>query len=578
MQLTEQLTSEQIIAEELKKNFRESIILTAVPRKQRITAIAEKDSVFKICQFLRDSLEFDHLVSIAAVDRSEMIKGYDEKWKPRYYDDFEMAYNIWSYNKKCLITLKTELPKEKPEIESMTSIWRSANWHEREQFDMMGVNFINHPDMRRLLLPYNWKGFPLRKKEPIKPVSWFITEEDKEKIELDYQEAVFELDKTLPEKVKEKELKEMVVRFGPVHPGTHGPYLINVKLDGEIIVDLEPRIGYIHRGLEKLAENRPWYQYLPVSDRYCWLTAIFNNLSYVLAVEELLGVKPPERAEYLRVIAMELERLASHLLWIAAMGIDLANLSGFFYPFREREFVLDLLVMMTGNRLNYNFGRFGGVYKDVDEKFAARAKKTMKLLRERIDEYEDLFSGSKIFVARTKGIGNLNANDAKNLGATGPVLRATGVKEDTRKNEPYAAYDKIDFDIPTEKHGDIFSMYSVRMREMRISTKIIDQALDNLPKGEIRAELPNRIEPVGEAVSRIEDARGEIATHVLGVEGKTYRNTIAATGEAKPYRVRIKTAELINLYVLPHMARGYKIADLIALIGGLDPCLGGIDR
>jgi len=560
------LTAEQNIAEELKKKFSQDVILTTIPRAQRIMAVIDKGALLSICRFLRDELDFEHLVSIAAVDRSKMVKGYNESWKPSYYDDFEIAYNLWSYSKKCLITLKAELPKENLEIDSVTGVWRSANWHEREQFDMMGIKFANHPDLRRLLLPFNWKGYPLRKSEPVKPADWFISEEDKEKIELDFQEPVFELDKTLPEKAKGNGVREMIVRFGPVHPGTHGPYLINVKLDGEIIVDLEPRIGYIHRGLEKLAENRTWYQYLPVSDRYCWLTAIFNNLSYTLAVEELLGIKPPERAEYLRVVAMELERLASHLLWIAAMGLDLANLSAFFYPFRERELVLDLLEMMTGNRLNYNFGRFGGVYKDIDEKFIARAKKTMAMLRERIDEYEDLFSGSKIFLVRTKGIGNLKASDAKNLGVTGPMLRSTGVKEDTRKNEPYAAYDKIDFEIPTEKNGDVYSMYAVRMQEMRISTRIIDQALDNLPKGEIRAELPNKIEPSGEAISRIEDARGEIATYIV------------AAGEDKPYRVRIKTAELINIYALPHMARGYKIADLIAMIGGIDPCLGGIDR
>ena len=560
------LTEEQSIVRELEERFGDSIISTDIPRKQRILAEIEKESLLSICRFLKEKLDFDHLVSITGIDRTKMVKGYDENWNLGYYDDFQIAYNIWSYSKRCLITLKTNLPYENPEIESITGIWRSANWHEREQYDMLGIKFRNHVDLRRLLLPDNWKGYPLRKSEPMKPAEWFIKEGEREKVELDFQKPVFELDRELGKKVKEKGLSEIIVRFGPVHPGTHGLFLLNVKLDGEIIIDIDTRIGYIHRGLEKIAENRTWYQYLPVSDRYCWLTAIFNNLSYVLAVEEILEIKPPERAEYLRVIAMELERLASHLLWFAAIGMDLANLSAFFYPFREREFVLDLLEMMTGNRLNYNFGRFGGVYKDVDDKFVRKAKTTMKLLRARFEEYRDFFEGSRIFLARTKDIGNLKTNDAKNLGVTGPPLRATGAREDTRKNEPYAAYKEIDFEIPYGKNGDVFDMYHVRMEEMRISTEIIDQALDNLPKGKIRAELPNKLEPSGEAVSRIEDARGEIATHVI------------ATGEDKPYRVRVKTAELINISAIPFMARGFKVADLIAIISGIDPCMGGVDR
>jgi NADH:ubiquinone oxidoreductase subunit D len=429
----------------------------------------------------------------------------------------------------------------------------------------MGVKFSGHPDLRRILMPEWWKGHPLRKDYDMAPGSWFLPEEKEEEYVLDNQKPVFPLDADLPKKVAEKEISEMVLRIGPVHPGNHGPWLINVKLDGEVVVDIDPQIGYIHRGLEKIAENRTWTQYLPLADRYCWLTALSNNMSYVLAVEDILGVEAPARAEYLRTIMLELNRLASHLLWLAAMGIDLGNLSGFFYPFREREWILDLLEMATGNRMNYNYGRFGGVLFDVDEKFIEKAKKTMDIFRQKLDEYWDFFDGNRIWHVRTKDVGVINSKDAMDLGVTGPVLRSTGVDADTRKDDPYAAYPELDFKIPTRTAGDIYAMYEVRMEEMRISSEIIDQALDNLPKGPFQSEL-GRIEPVGEGISRIEEPRGEIATYVIG------------DGRDKPYRLRVRPPEYINVFALAHMARGYKIADLIAIIGGLDPCLGGIDR
>jgi NADH:ubiquinone oxidoreductase subunit D len=221
--------------------------------------------------------------------------------------------------------------------------------------------------------------------------------------------------------------------------------------------------------------------------------------------------------------------------------------------------------MASGNRLNYNYGRFGGVLFDVDDKFIKKGKKTMKIFRPRLEEYRDLFDGSKIWHVRTKDVGVLTTKDAKDLGVTGPLLRSTGAKVDARKDDPYAAYPEMDFEIPTQKEGDVYAMYEVRMDEMLISSEIIDQALDNLPSGPVQTDL-GRIEPVGEGISRIEEPRGEIATYVIG------------DGRENPYRLRVRCAEYINVSALAHMSRGYKIADLIAIIGGIDPCLGGIDR
>jgi NADH:ubiquinone oxidoreductase subunit D/NADH:ubiquinone oxidoreductase subunit C len=554
----------QEVIESLKGEFKEGIV-HAVDRKERRIVLAVKTEILRdLCKFIKEKLGFDHLTSIAAVDRSGIVTGMREK-QLLYYNDIEMVYHVWSHSKKILIEIKTTVSRENPVAPTLTDIWSTANWQEREAYDLMGVKFQDHPDLRRLLLPEWWEGHPLRKDYSMSPGSWFLSDEEEEEFFLDKQKPVFPLDLRLPEKVKEEQVSEMVLRIGPVHPGNHGPWLINVKLDGEIIIDIDPQIGYIHRGLEKIAENRTWLQYLPVSDRYCWLTALSNNMSYVLAVEDMLEVEAPPRAQYLRTIMLELNRLASHLLWLSAMGIDLGNLSGFFYPFREREWVLDLLEMASGNRLNYNYCRFGGVLFDVDEKFVKKAKKTMEIFRPRLQEYVDLFDGSRIWPVRTKGIGVISSEDAIDLGVTGPILRSTGVKADARKDDPYAAYPEIDFEVPTRKEGDVYAMYEVRMEEMQISSEIIDQALDNLPRGPIQSET-GRIEPVGEGVSRIEEPRGEIATYVIG------------DGRDKPYRMRVRCAEYINVFALAHMARGYKIADLIAIIGGMDPCLGGIDR
>ncbi len=552
------------VIEAVKAEFGEGIIHAVDRKARRLVLTVKKDILHDLCLFLRDKQGFDHLTSIASIDRSKRVTGMRER-QLLYYNDFKVVYHIWSHSKKALVEIRIVTERENPTVPTVTDVWSTANWQEREAYDLMGIRFEKHPDLRRILMPEWWKGHPLRKDYEMSPGTWFLSEDDAEEFPLDVQKPVFPLDLKLPEKLKDKEVSEMILRIGPVHPGNHGPWLINVKLDGEIIVDVDPQIGYIHRGLEKIAENRTWTQYLPLSDRYCWLTALSNNMSYVLAVEDILEVEAPPRAQYLRTIMLELNRLASHLLWLAAMGIDLGNLSGFFYPFREREWMLDLLEMASGNRMNYNFGRFGGVIFDADDKFIEKAKKTMKIFRPRLDEYRDLFEGSRIWDARTKDVGVITSSDAKDLGVTGPVLRSTGVKADARKDDPYAAYPEIDFEIPTRKKGDVYAMYEVRMEEMHISSEIIDQALDNLPSGPFQSEL-GRIEPVGEGISRIEEPRGEIATYVVG------------DGGDKPYRLRVRCAEYINVSALAHMSRGYKIADLIAIIGGLDPCLGGIDR
>jgi len=570
------LKAEQKLVHEVWKKFPKDVLHGSVARKQRTNFDIKTDSLLDVCTYMKDELSFDHCSNITAIDRSKLAHGLDLNGSTFYYDDIKVAYQLWSYEKSMLAQLNLTVPRADPKVKSIARMWRGADWHEREMYDLMGVVFEDHPNLRRIDLPDDWVGHPLRKDYQMQETTWMLADDEKEKEwPLDFVEPEFYYETYYNEKPDygKGAPKTMSLRIGPQHPGNHGPFLITVKLDGEIIIDSDVKIGYLHRGQEKIAENREYIRFLPNSDRYCWLSSISNQLSYVLAVEEIMGIEVPRRAEFLRVIMLELNRIASHLLWLSALGIDLGALTGFFYPFREREFIYDLLLMATGNRMNYNHSRFGGVFKDIPDSFEERTRTGMKHFKKSLDEYEIFFDTNKIFLIRTQGIGKLSAEDAINFGVTGPVLRGAGRKEDVRTNEPYLIYDELDFEIPTEPKGDLYSWYRVRMREMRASAEIILQCLDKMPKGPIMAKNPpNAPEgsafkvPPGESFIRLEEPRGEFNSHLI------------SDGTSKPYRLRVKAPEFINVAVLPYLLRGEKFQDAIIILGGLDPCLGGIDR
>jgi NADH-quinone oxidoreductase subunit D len=360
----------------------------------------------------------------------------------------------------------------------------------------------------------------------------------------------------------------MVINMGPQHPSTHGVLRMVVEVEGERVKRVIPVIGYLHRGLEKIAENRTYTQVVPLTDRLDYLSSMANNMSYCRAVEELLDVEVPERAEYIRVIVLELQRIASHLCSIGFYGNDLGvTFTAMMYTFRERERILDLFEALCGARLTYNYVRIGGVREDLPQGFEEKAREALDHIEKKVEEYEDFFSDNEIFLRRTQGIGVLKAKDAINLGATGPVLRGSGVKTDTRVTDPYTIYDRFDWEIVTGKNGDCFSRYSVWINEIRQSISIVRQALEGLPEGEVRAKVPKVIKPEpGEAYSRIESPRGELAFHVI------------SDGSPNPYRVKIRSPAFCNLSLLPHVAEGGLIADLIAILGSIDPVFGEVDR
>jgi NADH-quinone oxidoreductase subunit D len=359
-----------------------------------------------------------------------------------------------------------------------------------------------------------------------------------------------------------------VVNFGPAHPSTHGVFRMRMTLDGEVIVKMEPVFGYLHRGIEKLAEERTYTQIIPLTDRLDYLASMSNNLAYCLAVEKLAGIDVPERAEYIRVIIAELQRIASHL---CAVGFFLNDCGAFqtpvVYMIREREKILDLFDMVSGQRLTYNYMRVGGVSQDIPEEFIPAVQKFVDEMPGWIDEYEWLLKENEILLARSKGVGILPPDLAINIGASGPVLRASGVPWDIRKADPYSIYDRFKFDIPIGLAGDCYDRYRVRIEEMRQSLRILKQAMKDLPKGEVRSEVPHLIRPpVGEAYGHLEAPRGELGFYLV------------SDGSIAPYRFHVRASTLINLTALADMMRGWKIADAILIFGSIDICMGEVDR
>ena len=359
-----------------------------------------------------------------------------------------------------------------------------------------------------------------------------------------------------------------VINIGPAHPSTHGVFRMRTTLDGEVVVDLEPVFGYLHRGIEKLAEERTYTQNIPFTDRLDYLASMSNNLAYVMAVEKLAGIPAPERAEYLRVIMAELQRLASHLIAVGAFLNDCgAFMTPILYMLREREKILDLFEMVSGQRLTYNYMRIGGVSQDIPKEFLPALRKFVEEMPGFIDEYDQLLAENEILLARSKGVGILSKEQAINISAAGPVLRGSGVKWDIRKADPYSVYDRFEFEIPIGSVGDCYDRYRVRVEEMRQSVRIIKQAMEQLPSGEVRSLVPQRLHPpVGEAYGRIEAPKGELGFYLVS------DNSIA------PYRFHIRAPSLMNLTALRDMIVGWKLADLIIIFGSIDICMGEVDR
>jgi NADH-quinone oxidoreductase subunit D len=360
---------------------------------------------------------------------------------------------------------------------------------------------------------------------------------------------------------------EIIINMGPQHPSTHGVLRVKLKLDGEKVVGSECIIGYLHRGVEKIAEHRTYQQFAPYVDRMDYVAAVSNGLGYCEAVEKLMGVEAPPRARVIRTILTELQRIASHLVWLGTHALDIGALTPVFYCFREREEILKIFEKYCGARLTTHAFRIGGLQYEAYDELEADTERFCKDFETKVDEYETLLTENRIWIGRTKGIGIISAEDAIAIGATGPVIRASGVEWDIRKAAPYAAYDQYKFDIPTGKNGDTYDRYLVRMEEMRQSSRICLQAIQNIPTGPIMARIGKVLKPPpGEVYHAIEAPKGELGYYIV------------SDGTTQPYRVRIRPPSFVNLQAFDTMVKGHLVADVVAIIGTLDIVLGEVDR
>lgn len=363
------------------------------------------------------------------------------------------------------------------------------------------------------------------------------------------------------------ETQEYKINLGPQHPSTHGVFRAVLTLSGERIVKCENNIGYLHRGIEKLAESRTYAQFAAMTPRLDYLAGALNNWGYIVAVEKLMGVEVPERAEHLRVIVGELQRIASHLIQVSSTSIDLNATTAWMYGFTGREAVLDLLEMITGSRMTPNYCTIGGVMDDLPEGFHEAFRKNIAVLQERLKDIEEMVLGNEIFQSRTKGIGVITAEKAIEYGLTGPNIRTAGIPLDLRKSAPYSVYGKFDFEVPLLKNGDSLDRFRMRILEIRESVKIIEQALNMLPEGPITAKVPRIIKPpVGDAYGQIESAKGMLGFYLV------------SDGSTKPYRVHVHSPSFVNIGIFPELAVGMSVQDFIATLASFDICLGEIDR
>lgn len=559
--------------------------------RAEVTVRVKAEHLVEVARFLHDAPEaaFDHLSDICSVDY------------PEDRERFEVVYQLRSLPHNRRLRLKARVTEEHPAIASVTGVWKGAEFLEREVYDMMGITFTGHPDLRRILMPEDYnEGYPLRKDFPAEGRGWrsqfdFIPRLDEapaETSEGEIPESQKQAFRAEPPAGGSRRQEELLLNMGPQHPSTHGVLRVVLELDGERIVKATPDLGYLHRGVEKLSEGLAYMQIIPHTDRLDYVCAMANNYAYVRAVEKLLGITIPERAEYVRTIVAEMQRIIGHLFWLGTQALDIGAMTVFFWTFREREILLDMFEKLCGARLTLNYYRIGGVDSDFTPELVQRLKAFLETFPDKVKEYDSLIASNRIWLGRTKNVAVISAEDAINFGCTGPVLRGSGVAYDIRKAEPYGVYDKVDWEVPIGKNGDTYDRYWIRMEEMRQSARIIKQCLEQMPPGPIMADEPKYIPPPKQQVMR--DMESLIHHFIIFTQGlkppkaETYCATEAPKGElgffivsdgsARPYRLKIRSPSFVHMGAFDHMARGYLISDIITIFGTYDIVMGECDR
>lgn len=515
--------------------------------------VAEKDWL-GVAGSLKNDLGFDVLSALVGMD-----------WK----ETMGVVYYLTSTSRNWeVISVKVVAEsRENPYIHSVVSLWKVANFQEREAYDMFGIKFIGHPDMRRFFLRNDWVGHPLRKDYDANPDLNPIRLED----ETDEDATrTFSLDekgnvRETPGKVFEDD--EYVVNIGPQHPSTHGVMRFRASIDGETVKKVDVVSGYIHRGIEKLSEGLTYPQILHFTDRMDYMSAHQNRHCLCMCIEKALGIEVPRRAQVIRTMMDELMRISSHLLSFGCTAMDLGATTAFFYGFREREMVLDIFEKTCGARMSMNYNVIGGVIADLHPDFQKDVKELIRIMPERLKEYHTVFSGNVIARNRLVGVGHLSKEDAVNYAITGPSGRGSNWSCDCRKKHPYAVYDEVEFDEVLLDGCDSYSRYMVRMKEIEQSCRILEQLVDNIPEGDIRAQVPKIIKlPAGRWYQQVEASRGTFGVY------------IESTGEKNPFRVHFQSPCFNLVGVMDLTCSGYMIADLITIGAALDFVIPDIDR
>ncbi len=513
-------------------------------------------------------LDCDLMADICGVDYPEREKRFD------------VVYHLASLEHGHRIRVKVPVAEDEAELPSAYGVWKAADWFEREVFDMFGIRFDGHPNLKRILTHEAFQGHPLRKDyDPGQ--RWLLTEAE-----------TMTPAWTREEKRDEDRMETQVLNFGPSHPATHGTLRTVIRLDGESITDAECEIGYLHRCFEKMSETHGWQQVIPYTDRLNYCSSMINGVGYALAVEKMLGIEAPPRAQAVRVILSEFSRIMDHAVCLGANLVDLGALTNFWYFFQIREEIYGLLESCAGGRLTVSYARIGGLAHDVPADFDEHVRKLLASIPKFVDDVDKLVTNNKIFRDRTEGVGVISAEDAVAWGWTGPCLRASGVPYDVRKAHPYMGYDKYDFDVPVASTGDTYARYLVRMEEIRQSLRIIRQAIDNLPDGPVITDdhhvaLPPKEKvytemesliwhfklifegikvPAGEAYGFTEGANGELGYYVV------------SDGGGHPYRIKVRPPCFAIFQAYPHMLEGHLVPDAIAILGSLNIIAGELDR
>ncbi len=586
----------ETVVQKLETTFPDGVKGHSEFRKELTVQVAP-EQLHEVALFLRDdeACQFNLLVDVYGTDRL----------KPGQSPRFAVNYELYSIPKNKFLRLIVAAPDPEsgagqadnlPVLPSVTDVWPTTNWLERETYDLMGIKFRNHPWLHRIMMPDNWVGHPLRKDYPLggEPVYFSHDQDNPRFAHLGQQIMVGP--SFLTELPKEMDTEtHMVVNMGPQHPATHGVLRLALELDGEKVVRVSPELGYLHSGFEKTGENKRYEKFIPYCDRMDYLAPMSNNFGYVTTVEKLLAVDIPEPVQYARVILVELQRIASHLAWLGTHAMDVSGTihSLLMYCFQARERIMDIFEMVCGARMTTSYFSVGGLRWPLPGAFKEAVKTFLAEFDTYLKDYEAMLTKNPVWLSRLKGVGYLSAEEAIALGVTGPLLRAAGVPLDLRKVRPTSGYDQFDFEVPTSTEADSYARYEVRINEMRQSVRIVEQAINKIKEGDPHRTADRKVAlPPREEISTSMEA---LIHHFKLVtegyhppEGQVYHLTenpkgwlgfgLISDGTAVPYRLRVRGASFVNLQATDTMARDGFVSDLITIIGSIDIVLGEVDR